>query len=143
MQRKSFIDVRRWLMNVGKCAVAAIVITMFARPTFAQTPPAGAPVRTPLAQAQLSSVVEKPMNFRVLNLTLKAGQKQPLSNAASVVYQVSGTADVTVGSQTTAVATGAAQYVAAGSAATVTAKADSNAIVFQLMAADAKGSESG
>jgi mannose-6-phosphate isomerase-like protein (cupin superfamily) len=137
--------IRRLDMHFRTTMLAVLGAVAFVPSAFAQTTPAAqAPVRTVIAQAKLPSVVDKPMNFRVVRVELKAGQKETLSSVPSIVYQVSGSAEVSIDGQTTPVAADTALYIPAGGAASLTAKGGaSTSMVFQLSAAGTKAAESG
>jgi len=120
----------------------AIAVGTYAAAQAPATPQA--PVRTVVAQAKLSSVVNKPLTFRVVRVSLKAGQKEALTDTASIAYQASGSAEILTGGKATVVSTETALYIPAGNAASLTVKdGDSTTLIFQLMPAGTKASESG
>jgi quercetin dioxygenase-like cupin family protein len=132
-------------MHFRTTAFVVLAASAYGAFAFAQPQPAApAAARTVIAQAKLPSVVDKPMNFRVVNVALKSGEMEKLSSVTSVVYQVSGSAEVFVGGQTTMISAGTGVYVPAGTPASLTAKGgESASMVFQLAAAGNETAESG
>ena len=61
----------------------------------AQTPPPAATVRKVIAATKLPTVAEAPLYFKVLSITLPADGKIGVSGANSILYQLSGSTEVT------------------------------------------------
>ncbi len=67
----------------------------------AQAPPAV--TRTVVAATKLPSVVETPLYFRALRLSLPPRETSTLSAANGMLYQLSGSTEISLGSETTVV----------------------------------------
>src|SRR5437588_13073806 len=63
----------------------------------AQTTPAPpAIIRTVVAATKLSTVTDVPLYFKAASVTLPSGEKSSVSAANSIVYQISGSTDVSL-----------------------------------------------
>lgn len=102
------------------CAVA------FANSVAAQpTPQPAAITRTVIAAAKLPTVTDTPLHFRAVSVTLPPNDTSSVSGAMGVLYQLSGSTEVSVDDQPRTLNTGEGLFIAAGKQATL--KADTGA----------------
>jgi quercetin dioxygenase-like cupin family protein len=80
-----------------RLAAIAIPFTaaLVAASAAAQAPPPAATARKVIAATKLPSVTNEPLHFKVLSITLSPGQRIGVSGANSILYQLSGSTDVT------------------------------------------------
>jgi mannose-6-phosphate isomerase-like protein (cupin superfamily) len=84
---------RFWTTGLGLCATAVLAPLSAA----AQTPPPASPItRTVIAATKLPSVVEAPLHFKALRVTIAPGEKSSVSAANGIVYQLSGLTEVSL-----------------------------------------------
>ncbi len=88
----------------------------------AQAPPAV--TRTVVAATKLPSVVETPLYFRALRLSLPPRETSTLSAANGMLYQLSGSTEISLGSETKTLHAGDGMFLAAGKAASLKAGSD-------------------
>src|SRR5215813_3553356 len=91
---------------------AAIVVAVSAA---AQTPPTTT-VRKVVAATKLPTVTNGPLYFKVQSITLSPGDKSSASGANSVLYQLSGSSDVSGVGETKTLSAGDGLLIAAGMA---------------------------
>lgn len=92
---------------------AGILVVAVAVPASAQTP-----VRTVLAIAALPSVVDVPLHFKLLRISVPAGQVTSYAASNGFVYQVSGALAVSTDGDSAALRPGEATFVPVGKRAT-------------------------
>jgi hypothetical protein len=73
-------------------AAMALAVSAAAQTPSAQT----ATARKVLAATKLPTVTDVPLHFRVLSVTIPPGEKSALSGANGVLYQVSGSTEVSL-----------------------------------------------
>jgi quercetin dioxygenase-like cupin family protein len=101
------------------------VAGIFAGSAVAQPAQAPAPVtRTVVAATKLPSVVETPLYFRALRLSLPPRETSTLSAASGVLYQLSGSTEISLGDETKTLHAGEGMFLAAGKAASLKAGSD-------------------
>ena len=100
-------------MLIGAVALATSVA---AQPT----PPPAAITRTVIATTKLPTVIEAPLYFRAVSVTLPPGEKSRVSAVDGILYQVSGSTEVSVDDQTAALKSGDGVFIAAGKKVTLT-----------------------
>jgi quercetin dioxygenase-like cupin family protein len=81
------------------------------------TPAAPAITRAVLAATKLQTVVDAPVHFRAVSVTLPTGQSSRVSSSDGILYQLSGSTEVSVGNDSKTLSTGEALYLANGSTA--------------------------
>src|SRR5712691_8233673 len=97
----------------------------FAGAAVAQPAQAPAPVtRTVVAASKLPSVVETPLYFRALRLGLPPRETSTLSAANGMLYQLSGSTEISLGGETKTLHAGEGMFLAAGKAASLKAGSD-------------------
>ena len=65
----------------------------------AQQPPAQPITRTVVAATKLPTVTDRPLLFRALSVTIPPGEKSSVSTANGILYQMSGSTEVTIGGE--------------------------------------------
>ena len=85
------------------------------------TPPPPAITRTVIATTKLPSVTEVPLYFRAVSVTLPPGEKSSVSASNGILYQMSGSTEVSVDDQATILKPGDGVFIAAGRKVTLTA----------------------
>ena len=102
---------------IGRSGLAAGILVAVAVtvPAIAQTT-----LRTVLAIAALPSVVEVPLHFKLLRVSIPAGQAKSYATSNGFVYQVSGTLRVSTDGNRAALRPGEATFVPVGKRATYT-----------------------
>src|ERR1700680_4483618 len=81
----------------------------------AQPPPTPPTItRTIIAATKLQSVVEVPLYFRALSVTIPPGKKSSVVAASGILYQISGSTKVSVSGQSNTLSTGEGLFIAAG-----------------------------
>ena len=92
--------------------------------------------RTVVAASKLPNVVEVPLYFRALQLVLPARESSTLSTANGILYQISGSSEVTIASETKMLQAGEAFFVAAGQTASLKAANDPSTMLHFLLTPD-------
>jgi quercetin dioxygenase-like cupin family protein len=95
---------------IGALAIAGTASAQNATP-----PPAT--VRTVIAATKLPTVTDTPLYFDVVNVTLAPGQKTGVSKANGVLYQLSGTTDVSLAGETKTINAEEGLFIGAGKSA--------------------------
>jgi len=81
----------------------------------AQTTPAPPAItRTVIAATKLSTVTDVPLYFKAVSVTLPSGEKSSVSAANSIVYQISGSTEVSLDGETKMLNAGEGLFVAGG-----------------------------
>ena len=99
------------------CAVA-LANSVAAQPP---TPPPAAITRTVIATTKLPTVTEAPLHFRAVSVTLPPNDTSSVSGANGILYQLSGSTEVSVDDQPRTLNTGEGLFIAAGKKATLKA----------------------
>jgi quercetin dioxygenase-like cupin family protein len=101
----------------------------------AQNAPApSATTRTVVAATKLPISADKPLSFRANSIAIAPAQKDTISAADGILYQISGSTEVSVGAASKTLAPGEGMFIAAGMPASLTARGDgpSNLLHFVL-----------
>jgi quercetin dioxygenase-like cupin family protein len=98
------------LVFVGTMAIAGTATAQNAA-----TPPAT--VRTVIAATKLPTVTDTPVYFDVASVTLAPGQKSGVSKANGILYQLSGSTEVSLAGETKTINAGEGLFVGAGKTA--------------------------
>src|ERR1700675_5089713 len=81
---------------------------------FAQNGPApSATTRTVVAATKLPISADKPLSFRATSIALARAQKDTISAADGILYQVSGSTEVSVGAASKTLAPGEGMFIPA------------------------------
>src|SRR5258708_10784560 len=99
----------------------------------AQTaPPPTTTVRKVMAAAKLPTVTNAPLYFKVQSITLSPGEKSTVSGTNSVLYQLSGSTDVSGVGETKTLSAGDGLLIAAGTTAELKAISGAQSVVLQI-----------
>ena len=83
--------------------------------TAAQTPPAQPAVtRTVVTATKLPSVADRPLLFKALSITISPGEKSSVTSADSILYQMSGSTEISIDGETKTLNPGEGLFIAAG-----------------------------
>jgi len=106
----------------------------------AQTTPApSATARTVVAAAKLPTVTNVPLHFRAVSITVPPGEKTGALAANGILYQISGSTEVSVGGEAKMLSAGEGLFIARGQPATLKAGSGGPSILlhfFLVPAAD-------
>lgn len=95
--------------------VMLLSIAALVAPAAAQTTPAPPAItRTIVAAAKLPTVVATPLHFRAVSVTIQPGEATSFSGAAGIVYQMSGSTEVSIDGAVKMVSAGEGLYVPLG-----------------------------
>lgn len=75
------------------------------------TPGAPAITRTVVAATKLPTVTDVPLYFKAVSVTLPAGQKSTVSSATGILYQITGTTEVSLGGETKIFSPGEGSFI--------------------------------
>ena len=88
----------------------------------AQTTPASPAItRTVVAATKLPSVTDVPLHFKAMSVTLQPNQKSDVSAAKGILYQTSGSTEVSLGGEAKMLNAGEGLFIAGGKTAALTA----------------------
>ena len=87
----------------------------------AQQPPAQPITRTVVAAMKLPTVTDRPLLFRALSVTIPPGEKSSVSTANSILYQMSGSTEVTISGEAKTLSPGEGLFLAEGKPASLKA----------------------
>jgi len=122
-------------MHSITAAFIALLAGTWSASAVAQTaqPPATT-ARTVIAATKLPSVVDEPLKFTALSITLAPGQQETVATFDGIVYQLAGTAEISVGGETTPLSTGGGAFIAGGKSVVLkaTGTAPSTSLYFVL-----------
>jgi quercetin dioxygenase-like cupin family protein len=118
--------------------VLLLSLVLIAPVARAQAPAGGGrPVRVVLAGGRLASVVDAPLFYRINRITLAGGQTSAYTGPASMIYGLTGGADVAVDGERSSLREGAATFVPASRPVTLSVPAGSGATLLQFVLATA------
>ncbi len=99
-----------------------VCVAALAAPAAGQTPPpAPASARTVVASTKLPMVGDTPVHFKAVRVTIPSGASSSVSSASGIVYQVSGSTEVSLGAEVRTLSPGEGVFIASGIAATLKA----------------------
>jgi quercetin dioxygenase-like cupin family protein len=88
----------------------------------AQTAPAPPAItRTVIAATKLPTVTDVPLHFKAVRTTLQPNEKRGISVANGILYQMSGSTEVSLGDEAKMLSDGEGLFIAGGKTATLTA----------------------
>src|ERR1700756_730193 len=123
------------IMTLGAALLSAIALALSA--SAQTTPPAPAITRTIVAATKLPSVVETPLHFKAMRVTLQPGGKSSLSATNGILYQLSGSTEISLGGENKMLGVGEALFVAAGKTASISAGSGAPSILLYFILAPA------
>jgi quercetin dioxygenase-like cupin family protein len=109
-------------MRFTGTGIMLFVAAIFAGSAAAQAPPAV--TRTVIAATKLPSVVETPLYFRAFQVSIPQHQTSNLSAANGILYQISGSTEVSVDGGMKTLRPGDGMFVAAGQTTSLKAGSD-------------------
>ena len=84
----------------------------------AQTPPAApATARTVVASTKLSTVGDTPVHFKAVSATIPSGASSSVSSINGILYQISGSTEVSIGGEVKTLSPGEGMFIASGDTA--------------------------
>jgi quercetin dioxygenase-like cupin family protein len=107
-----------------------------AGPAAAQTPPP-ATVRAVVAVAKLPTVTAAPLHFKLVTVTLAPGASTQVSGPDGVLYQVSGSTEVSLGGEVKMIEAGAGLFIPGGKTAALKAGSEDLSIFLHFFLATA------
>jgi quercetin dioxygenase-like cupin family protein len=110
-------SMRHFLAITSALALAVLV----GGQAVAQQPPAQPITRTVVAATKLSTVTDRPLLFRALSVTIPPGEKSSVSTANGILYQMSGSTEVTIGGEAKTLSPGDGLFLAEGKPASLKA----------------------
>ena len=91
-------------------------------PGTAQTTPAPPAItRTVVAATKLPTVTDVPLHFKAVSVTLQPNEKSDVSAANGILYQISGSTEVSVGGEAKVLSAGEGLFIAGGKTAALKA----------------------
>jgi quercetin dioxygenase-like cupin family protein len=109
-------------LKVGIVLLGAMAPAAFALAQTTPAPPATA--RTVVAATKLPTVTEVPLHMIVVTVMLPPGQRSRTAGADGVLYQISGSTEVSLGGEVKALNAGEGLFIARGKAAELKAGAE-------------------
>jgi quercetin dioxygenase-like cupin family protein len=108
------------MMYFRTIGVLLFGIAALAAPAAAQTAPAPPAItRTVVAATKLPTVVAVPLHFRAVTVTIQPGQATTFSGAAGILYQLSGSTEISVDGAVKTVSAGEGLYIPLGKQASL------------------------
>ena len=120
-------------MGTALFVATALVLSASAQ----TTPTSPAITRTIVAATKLPSVVETPLYFKATRVTLQPGGKSSLSAGNGILYQLSGSTEISLGGENKVLGVGEALFVAAGKTASLSARSGAPSILLCFLLAPA------
>src|ERR1700686_3702774 len=105
--------------TIGLLLLGAMALPASA--TAQTTPTAPAITRTVVAATKLPTVTDVPRHFKAVSVTLQPDAKSGVSAASGILYQMSGSTEVSLGGETKMLNAGEALFIAGGETASLTA----------------------
>ena len=101
--------------TTGIAMLGAMALTASAAAQTPQTPPAI--TRTMVAATKLPAVTDVPLYFKAVSVTIPSGEKSSLSAANGILYQMSGSTEVSFGGEIKMLGAGEALFIPGGKTA--------------------------
>jgi quercetin dioxygenase-like cupin family protein len=103
-------------------AIFLVCAAALAAPATGQTPtPAPATARTVVASTKLPMLGDTPVHFKAVSVTIPAGTSSGVSSTDGILYQLSGSTEVSIGGDVKTLSPGEGVFIASGNAATLKA----------------------
>jgi quercetin dioxygenase-like cupin family protein len=125
-------------MRSTTSAIFLVFAAALATPAAGQTStptPAPATARTVVASTKLSMLGDKPVHFKAVSVTIPAGTSSGVSSTDGIVYQLSGSTEVSIGGEVKTLSPGEGVFIASGSAATLKAPESGPSTVLHFLLA--------
>jgi quercetin dioxygenase-like cupin family protein len=108
-----------WFSKTAILLLGAVALAASATAQTAQAP--SAITRTVVAATKLPTVTDVPLHFRAVGITLASGEKSAALSANGILYQISGSTEISLGGEIKMLSSGEALFIAAGKTATLKA----------------------
>ena len=109
-------------MRSTTIGVFLVCAATLAAPAAGQTPPAApTTARTVVASTKLPMVGDTPVHFKAVSVTIPSGASSSVSSTDGILYQLSGSTDVSIRGEVKTLSPGEGLFVASGNAATLKA----------------------
>jgi len=105
--------------TTGLLLLGAMALPVSATAQTSPTPPAI--TRTVAAATKLPTVTDVPLHFKAVSVTLQPGEKSDVSAANGILYQISGSTEVSLGGEAKMLNAGDGLFIARGKTAALTA----------------------
>jgi quercetin dioxygenase-like cupin family protein len=105
--------------TTGLLLLGAMALPTSAAAQTSPTPPAI--MRTVIAATKLPTVTDVPLHFKAVSITLQPDQKSSVSAANGILYQMSGSTEVSLGGEAKMLNAGEGLFIAGGKTAALTA----------------------
>ena len=110
------MDRRTFVASSFVCAVALAV------PAAGQSPPAApATARTVVASTKLPAVGDTPVHFKAVSVTIPTGASSSVSATDGILYQLSGSTEISIGGEVKTLNPGEGLFIASGNTAVLKA----------------------
>jgi quercetin dioxygenase-like cupin family protein len=112
-------------IHMRSTTVASLLVcaAALAVPAAAQTPPAApATARTVVASTKLPTVGDTPVHFKAVSVTIPSGASSSVSPTNGILYQLSGSTEVSIGGEVKTLSPGEGLFVARGNTAILKAR---------------------
>jgi quercetin dioxygenase-like cupin family protein len=105
--------------TIGSLLVCAVALAASAA---GQTPPAApAAARTVVASTKLPTLGDTPVHFKAVSVSIPSGASSSVSATNGILYQLSGSTEVSIGGEVKTLTPGEGLFIASGNAATLKA----------------------
>src|ERR1700732_4462893 len=108
-----------WFRTIGIQLLGAVALAASA--TAQTTPAPPAITRTAVAATKLPTVTDVPLHFKAVSVTLAPGEKSGVSAANGILYQVSGSTEVSLCGETKKLSAREGLFIAGGKMVALTA----------------------
>ena len=109
-------------MRATPIATFLVCAAALAATAAGQTPPdSPATARTVVASTKLPTVGDTQVHFKAVSVTIPSGVRSSVSSANGIVYQLSGSTEVSIGGEAKTLSPGEGLFIASGNAATLKA----------------------
>lgn len=119
------------VMTTGLLLLGAMALTASAAAQTTPAPPATA--RTVVAATKLPSVTNVPLHFKVVSVALAAGAAGGVSAANGILYQVSGSTEISLGGEAKMISAGEGVFIAEGKTASLKAASGGPSIFLHFL----------
>ncbi len=126
-------------VSLAALALLGTTMTLADRAAAQQAKSRTATARTLIASTKLPTVVAEPLRFELMSVTLQAGQSSSFQGASGIIYQVSGSTEISVAGKTKTLDAGAGLFVAEGTQATLRAAGGKPSTFLHFLLAPATG----
>ena len=117
-------------------AIFLVCAAALAAPATGQTSaPAPATARTVVASTKLPMLGDTPVHFKAVSVTIPAGTSSGVTSTDGILYQLSGSTEVSIGGEVKTLSPGEGVFIAGGNAATLKAEESGPSTVLHFLLA--------